>query len=260
MTERTGHRRAHLTAGAPTDGDEDLGRRSPAYPQQVQVATTSPMRVRPLTEVLGAAGCLVVVAAGPVRLGAESPTDLVVADVTDAERAFEELVGHAGERGVPVIAFCAPAAAARGVAALDAGADDLLTGAMGAQEVLARVRAAARRRPGTPAAAPPRVLTGGPVTLDLDRRRVEVRGREVMLTALEFKLLAHLMSHADEPQAREHLLEAVWGYSTGGTATVTVHVRHLREKIEEDPAHPALIHTVWGTGYRFSSVEPPDDG
>ncbi len=70
--------------------------------------------------------------------------------------------------------------------------------------------------------------------------------------ALEFKLLSYFLMHPDEPITREQLLDAVWGYSVGGAATVTVHVRRLREKIEQDPAHPMLIRTVWGVGYCFS--------
>jgi len=98
------------------------------------------------------------------------------------------------------------------------------------------------------------VLTGGPVVIDVGRRRVTVFGREVMLTALELELLSYFLMHPDEPITRARLLEAVWGYSIGGTATVTVHVRRLREKIEVDPANPVL--TVWGVGYQFSPSEP----
>jgi DNA-binding response OmpR family regulator len=90
----------------------------------------------------------------------------------------------------------------------------------------------------------------------MDRRRVEVFGRAVVLTALELKLLSYFLMHAEEPITRAQLLEAVWGYSVGGTATVTVHVRRLREKIEQDPANPMLIRTVWGVGYRFSPSGP----
>ena len=73
----------------------------------------------------------------------------------------------------------------------------------------------------------------------------------IMLTAREFDLLAHLCTHPGHAFAREELLEAVWGYSYGDASTVTVHVRRLREKVEEDPSKPALIRTVWGVGYRW---------
>ncbi len=90
------------------------------------------------------------------------------------------------------------------------------------------------------------------MVIDVGRRRVTVFGREVMLKALELELLSYFLMHPDEPITRARLLEAVWGYSIGGTATVTVHVRRLREKIEVDPANPVLIRTVWGIGYQFS--------
>lgn len=73
------------------------------------------------------------------------------------------------------------------------------------------------------------------------------------LTALEFKLLLYLLRHPNEACTRETLLKEVWGFSTGGTATVTVHIRRLREKIEPEPARPTLIRTVWGVGYRLDA-------
>ena len=72
-----------------------------------------------------------------------------------------------------------------------------------------------------------------------------------MLTAREFDLLAHLATHPREAFRREHLLESVWGYTYGDAATVTVHIRRLREKVEADPSAPELITTVWGVGYRW---------
>jgi len=105
-------------------------------------------------------------------------------------------------------------------------------------------------RPGQPGGI---VLRGGPIVIDVAHRRVEVRGNVVDLTALELKLLSYLLMHPDEPITRALLLESVWGHSVGSLATVTVHVRRLREKVEADPSKPTLILTVWGVGYRFSS-------
>ena len=82
-------------------------------------------------------------------------------------------------------------------------------------------------------------------------RRLVVAGEEVALTAREFDLLAFLARHPRRTFTREELLERVWGYTSGDTATVTVHVRRLREKVERDPASPELIVTVWGVGYRW---------
>ncbi|MFN0091676.1 MAG: winged helix-turn-helix domain-containing protein, partial [Acidimicrobiales bacterium] len=87
--------------------------------------------------------------------------------------------------------------------------------------------------------------------LDLAAHEARLRGEIVALTAREFELLAYLLRHPRQAFRREELLEAVWGYTYGDTSTVTVHVRRLREKIEDDPAAPTRIVTVWGVGYRF---------
>ena len=182
-------------------------------------------------------------------------SDAMLVDVTGADETGLARLGHHFEQPrVAVLAFTTSSDLRSGIAALEAGADDLLTATVTPQELVARVRAAIRRRSGSRPANV--VLTGGPVVIDVRRHRVEVFGRAVMLTALEFKLLAHFLMHPEEPITRAHLLEAVWGYSVGGTATVTVHVRRLREKIEQDPANPVLIRTVWGVGYQFSPPGP----
>jgi len=179
------------------------------------------------------------------------PEDLVLLDVSDMdEGGFAALRRSVGAQPVPVLVFSTSPDGGAGIAALDAGADDLLTATMSPQEVAARIRSVMRRRGPRPDDAA--VLREGPVTIDLGQRRVEIDGRVVVLTALELKLLAYLVGHPDEPMTRARLLDAVWGYSVGGQATVTVHIRRLREKIEEDPSDPTLIRTVWGIGYRFT--------
>jgi len=189
-----------------------------------------------------------------------TPEDLVLLDVSDMDAGgFAALRRSVGAQPVPVLVFTTSPDGDAGIAALDAGADDLLTATMSAKEVAARIRSVMRRRGPRPADAP--VLRGGPVTIDVVRRRVEVHGRVTVLTALELKLLAFLVVHPDEPMTRARLLDAVWGYSVGGQATVTVHIRRLREKIEEDPSDPTLIRTVWGIGYRFTpGGETPTQG
>jgi DNA-binding response OmpR family regulator len=87
--------------------------------------------------------------------------------------------------------------------------------------------------------------------IDLGAREVTRHGQRVVLTAREFELLAHLASHPREAFRREDLLEQVWGYTYGDAATVTVHIRRLREKVEATPSQPRLITTVWGVGYRW---------
>lgn len=120
-----------------------------------------------------------------------------------------------------------------------------------------RLRAAigdisARKSPRTPASpAEPLRTRDGRVELDMARRQVRVDGADVPLSRLELDLLAYLMAKHGVAIPRTELLESVWGYATGATATVTVHIRQLRRKIEADPNQPVHLLTVRGVGYRF---------
>jgi DNA-binding response OmpR family regulator len=113
------------------------------------------------------------------------------------------------------------------------------------------VKAVLRRAGGgvDPAAGPS--LAVGELEVDLVAHEARRSGQPLVLTVKEFDLLAYLMSHVGRAFRREELLQAVWGYSVGDTATVTVHVRRLREKIEDDPSAPRHLCTVRGVGYRF---------
>jgi DNA-binding response OmpR family regulator len=98
-------------------------------------------------------------------------------------------------------------------------------------------------------------LVDGPLVVDPVRRMATMRGAVLSLTVREFELLAFLMRHPGRAFRRVELLEEVWGWTFGDHSTVTVHVRRLREKIEDDPAKPRRIVTVWGVGYRYETVE-----
>ncbi len=225
---------------------------------RITVVTETPETVGDLVAILREAH-LEVQVVNDLRLGLArtSPGDAaLVLDVSDIDEVALSALRHDIEgQPIPVLVFTTSTEAGAGSAALDAGAAELLATTMPAQEVLARVLAVLRRHRGLPE-RDASVLRGGPVVVDGRTGRVEVDGRAVVLTALELKLLSYFLRHPDEPLARAHLLDVVWGYSVGGLDTVTVHVRRLREKIEADPSRPALIHTVWGVGYRFSPDLP----
>jgi two-component system response regulator ResD len=134
------------------------------------------------------------------------------------------------------------------VVGLELGADDYVTKPFSPREVVARVKAVLRRS--NP--PPPEVLTLGDLELDGPRREVHRRGELVRLTRREFDLLFLLASNAGRTFSRGELLDEVWDFAwDGDTSTVTVHVRRLREKLEDDPSNPTHLLTVWGVGYRF---------
>ncbi len=154
---------------------------------------------------------------------------------------------------VPVIMLTARGEEEDRVLGLELGADDYVTKPFSPRELTARVRAVLRRAAaaGVPDGFEVDTLTAGALVVDLPARQVTVAGEVVALTAREFDLLAFLARHPRRTFTREELLERVWGFTSGDTATVTVHVRRLREKIERDPAAPELVVTVWGAGYRW---------
>ncbi|MEA2421177.1 MAG: two-component system, OmpR family, response regulator RegX3, partial [Thermoleophilaceae bacterium] len=153
---------------------------------------------------------------------------------------------------VPIVMLTALDSEADAVLGLEAGADDYVTKPFGLAELRSRIRAVLRR-------AGPRgfgddLLAAGEVTLDRARREVKTRGADVALTFSEFELLDCLMSHPGRAFNRMELLRAIWGESAyRDPRAIDVHVRHLREKLEADPAHPALIVTVRGAGYRLNA-------
>jgi len=152
---------------------------------------------------------------------------------------------------LPVIMLTARGEEADRIVGLELGADDYVTKPFSPRELATRVRTVLRRAaPSAP--PPPAVLAFGDVELDGRAREVRLRGEPLRLTAREFDLLWFLASHPREVFSREQLMRSVWGYEPSlDTGTVTVHVRRLRSKIEEDPAEPRRLETVWGVGYRF---------
>jgi DNA-binding response OmpR family regulator len=185
----------------------------------------------------------------------ETPTDLVLLDLMlpglDGLSVCRALRADPATAAVPIIMLTAKAAEADRVAGLELGADDYITKPFSPKELVARVRALLRRAERTPPAAGH--LTYGPLAIDLDRHIVSIDGREIRLTAKEFLLLQYLMTHRGRVLSRDLLLSDVWDYSyTGGTRTVDVHVRRLREKL---PFLVDALVTVKQFGYKL--VDPP---
>ena len=184
-----------------------------------------------------------------------TPTDLLVLDVMlpgmDGLAVCRALRGDPATAATPIIMLTAKAEESDRIAGLELGADDYITKPFSPREVVARVRALLRRSE-RPAAATT-VLSYGPLTIDVDRHVVSVQGTEVRLTAKEFLLLRYLMEHRGRVLSRDLLLSDVWDYSyTGGTRTVDVHVRRLREKL---PFMVDALVTVKQFGYRL--LDPP---
>jgi DNA-binding response OmpR family regulator len=142
------------------------------------------------------------------------------------------------------------------VLGLELGADDYVVKPYNLRELIARIRALLRRAYGELSISAEGVaVTFGDVELDLELLRVTRAGQEIYLTPTEFRLLRYLTSHPDRPVSRENLIEAVWGYDSdiGSDRTVDVHIRHLRQKLEPDPADPRWLVTVRGIGYKFQT-------
>jgi DNA-binding response OmpR family regulator len=153
--------------------------------------------------------------------------------------------------GLPIIMLTALGDEADRILGLRLGADDYVTKPFSPRELVLRVQSVLRRAGGEPAPARPETLTDGDLVVDVARRVARLRGAELTLTMREFDLLVYLMRHPALAVGRADLLERVWGWSFGDQSTVTVHVRRLREKVEDDPADPRRIVTVWGVGYRY---------
>jgi DNA-binding response OmpR family regulator len=153
---------------------------------------------------------------------------------------------------IPVVMLTARGSEEDRVLGLELGADDYVSKPFSPRELTARVKAVLRRA----GAQLDEFDRGGKLqydslVIDLGAREARVQGELATLTAREFELLAFLARRPRQVFRRDELLERVWGYTYGDTSTVTVHIRRLREKIEDDPSAPRRITTVWGVGYRF---------
>jgi len=183
----------------------------------------------------------------------EPPFDLIILDLMLPQingLDICRLLRHQGNP-VPILMLSAKGSETDRVLGLEVGADDYLTKPFSMRELVARCRALLRRQRLSNLPQLP-VLKFKDVTLNPQECRVVVRGQEVSLSPKEFRLLELFMSYARRVWSREQLLDQVWGPDfVGDSKTVDVHIRWLREKLEQDPSHPEYIVTVRGFGYRF---------
>jgi DNA-binding response OmpR family regulator len=186
----------------------------------------------------------------------KAPPDLLLLDImlpgADGLEICRAVRSHASTAAVPIIMVTARGEETDRIVGLELGADDYITKPFSPNEVVARIRALLRRT--QRASTADGRLTYGPLTMDVDRHVVRVHDAEVRLTAKEFLLLQYLMQHRGRVLSRDLLLSDVWGYSyTGGTRTVDVHVRRLREKV---PFLAQAIVTVKQFGYKLLEPAP----
>jgi DNA-binding response OmpR family regulator len=181
-----------------------------------------------------------------------APHELVVLDLMLPGMDGIEVCRRLRAQGdVPVIMLTALGEETDRVVGLEVGADDYVTKPFSPRELALRVDSVLRR-----VAAPvaPRRLLDGDLLVDESAHAAYRDGEPLALTGREFDLLRFLLAHPGTAYSRDQLLEQVWGWSFGDQSTVTVHVRRLREKVEDDPTRPVRLQTVWGVGYRWEAA------
>lgn len=190
--------------------------------------------------------------AAAVELAREGKLDLIILDLMMPEVDGLEACMRIREfSNVPVIMLTAKSEDADKLMGFECGADDYLTKPFNILELKARVRALLRRAAGVQRTRGS-ILTAGGITLNTEERSAARGETPVDLTAKEYDLIELLMRNPRRVYSRENLMNVVWGYSyTGDYRTVDVHIRRLREKLEENPAEPDHIMTKWGVGYYF---------
>jgi DNA-binding response OmpR family regulator len=184
---------------------------------------------------------------------ADARPDIVVLDIMLPGIDGLEVCRRLRRQGtLPIVMLTALGGEADRVVGLELGADDYVTKPFSPRELVLRVDSVLRRsgESGLPSDV---VLRDGDLVLDSARHVVQRDGGRLALTSREFDLLRFFLSNAGVAFTRAELLDKVWGWSFGDQSTVTVHVRRLREKVEQDPTRPTRLATVWGVGYRWET-------
>lgn len=190
---------------------------------------------------------------GGLHKALEESPDLIILDIMLPEMDGLEVCRQLRQKGVgiPIIMLTAKGKEIDRVVGLEIGADDYVTKPFSVRELLARIKALLRRADREPKDIP-KIYSFGNVEIDFAHFKVRRQGKELDLTSLEMEILKYLIAHRGEVVSRNDLLDKIWGYeSFPTTRTIDNHILKLRKKIEEDPAHPRYIFSVYGTGYRF---------
>jgi DNA-binding response OmpR family regulator len=181
--------------------------------------------------------------------------DLMLPGISGLEVCRRLRDGQDPRTPLPVIMLTALSEESDRVLGLENGADDYVTKPFSPRELTLRVQAVLRRAraAGEAVTVSQQPVRSGRLEVDVAARRARSDGRELELTVREFDLLAFFVRHPGKAFTRAELLEQVWGWSFGDQSTITVYVRRLRDKVEQDPATPAQLQTVWGVGYRWEA-------
>lgn len=186
----------------------------------------------------------------------ENRVSLLLLDINlDGRSGFELCKQLRQSLDIPILFISARTSDDDILTALNIGGDDYITKPYTLSVLLAKVKAVLKRCARTVETGPLRIAD---VEIDLSAHKVTVGGKPVKLKEMEFRLLVYLAQNLGRVVTKEELLENVWPDPYVGEGTLSVHIRHLREKIEKDPNHPLLILTVWGTGYRMENGECDD--
>ena len=218
--------------------------------KHILLVEDDPSIVAPLTEFLSGEDFRITPAVAQKeaeQLLLQSVFDLLLVDLALSEGSGFGVCAAAKQRGLPVIFLTASADENSVVAGLDMGADDYISKPFRPRELVSRMRSVLRRYSNSQTVELP-----GKVVVDLEKGSVHKNGKEVLLSALEFKLLSALLTHRGKLMTRGKLLEEIWDIDGDfvNDNTLTVYIKRLREKIEGDPQTPAIIKTVRGMGYR----------
>ncbi len=191
-----------------------------------------------------------------LNMARENEYDMILLDLMLPKMSGLEVCQQIREfSSVPIIMLTAKGEDMDKIMGLDYGADDYITKPFNILEVKARIKAILRRaRKPEKNEEPTKVVEAGGLKMDVESRRVFIGENEVNLTAKEFDVLQLLVFNPNKVYSRENLLNLVWGYDyPGDVRTVDVHIRRLREKIEDNPSDPKYVHTKWGVGYYFQA-------